>query len=574
MSGRIALALAFGMLLMPCAAERATGNIKNVRDYGAVGDGITDDTEAVQRALDEVGGTGGGIVSLPTGNYLIETHLNVPSFVTLEGVWTIPTAFSQMQGSTLLAVEGEGNEEATPFIMLQPNATLKGVTVFYPNQDEADIKPYPWCIAAIGDNPSIIDVLLVNPYLGVYFGTQKWGHRVGRYFIRNLYGQPLRKGIFVDGCLDIGRIENVHFWPFWAKPDNGFTQKHGEAFIFGRTDWQYCFNTFTYGYKVSYKFIRTDMGVCNGNFLGIGAEGGDMAIYVEDCSSLSLLITNGEFSSFGLGTKYEVATGPEFTGSIQFQNCSFWGPTKNIAFLQGQGTSSFDNCNFVRWSYQEAPQPAIDCFGGELSVTGCKFRATGAQVHLREAVQQAVFADNLCRGPELILNESKGQAVIHSNVFAEYPEEEKGAIVVDNAMMKGTSDSGYFEADKAWSTYAGGKSYLGSTAWISPATQESKARWTVNIKRSGNYEVFVWFGAEKKAEKNATNATFAIRHRKGFWHKNNVLLTRHEVDTTEKPAEWRSLGTYSFSRKDDVYVEVSNNANGRVLADAIKFVPR
>ena len=47
---------------------------------------------------------------------------------------------------------------------------------------------------------------------------------------------------------------------------------NGEAFVFGRTDWQYVFNTFCYGYRVGYRFIETKEGMCNGNFLGIGAD--------------------------------------------------------------------------------------------------------------------------------------------------------------------------------------------------------------------------------------------------------------------------------------------------------------
>lgn len=40
----------------------------NVIDYGAVGDGITDDTEAIQKALDAANGD---VVLLPPGIYRI-----------------------------------------------------------------------------------------------------------------------------------------------------------------------------------------------------------------------------------------------------------------------------------------------------------------------------------------------------------------------------------------------------------------------------------------------------------------------------------------------------------------------
>ena len=45
--------------------------------------------------------------------------------------------------------------------------------------------------------------------------------------------------------------------------------------MFACTDWEYVFNTFSYGYALGYNFIQSKSGACNGNFLGIGA---DMAV--------------------------------------------------------------------------------------------------------------------------------------------------------------------------------------------------------------------------------------------------------------------------------------------------------
>ncbi|HNT36096.1 MAG TPA: hypothetical protein PKH07_14005, partial [bacterium] len=428
----------------------------------------------------------------------------------------------------------------------------------------------PWCIAGFGDNPTIIDVLMVNPYQGVDFGTQAGGQRTGRHFIRNLFGQPLRTGIYINGCLDIGRIENVHFWPFWM--DDSYTSKYGEAFVFGKADWHYVFNTFTYGYNVGYKFIQTSDGVCNGNFLGIGADGSHTAILVEQCSPLGLLITNGEFSSFSGDSPNEVVTGPDFTGTIQFQNCAFWGSAKNIGFLQGNGAVSFQNCNFVRWSYHEAPQPALDVWGGELSVVGCRFRTTGPQLHLREDVKQAVVTGNLSRAPELIVNESLGQVVLNSNVHAEFPQEEKHAVVVDNAMMEGSCIQGAFEGGAGWKMYAGGGSYLGSTAWAPAGQGEFTATWKPSLKRSGKYEVFVWYGDEKAEAKNATNAEFAVTHSERSWISWIQTTSKVTVDMSDNNRRWVSLGTWRFQRNIAAQVQLTNEADGRVLADAVKFV--
>ena len=112
------LALLCTVSFAACAAQQPSR--VNVMDYGAKGDGVTDDTAAFTAALNAVGGQGGTVFA-PTGNYMIKSHLVVPPNVTLEGVWTIPTAFSQMKGTTLLAVEGAGSEDGPAFITLNIN---------------------------------------------------------------------------------------------------------------------------------------------------------------------------------------------------------------------------------------------------------------------------------------------------------------------------------------------------------------------------------------------------------------------------------------------------------------------
>ena len=303
----------------------------SVRDFGAAGDGVEDDTGAFADAMAAVAKSG-GTVKVPVGNYLISTHLSVPNNVTLEGVWRIPTAWTANLGSTLLAVEGAGSEDGTAFITLGTNSTLKGITVFYPDQKMDSVTPYPWCVAGSGgDNSSIVDCLLVNPYQAVGFGTRN----SGRHYIRGLYGQPLRRGIFVDKCYDVGRIENVHFWPFWGWDGHPELQKwmweNGETFIFGRTDWEYVLNTFVFGYKTGYRFIQTASGAMNGNLLGIGADATNVAVLVEQTQKPGLLITNGQFVSFGGQQPTEVVVKATHDGVVQFQNCSYWGPAAQIA---------------------------------------------------------------------------------------------------------------------------------------------------------------------------------------------------------------------------------------------------
>ena len=66
--------------------DKGGGGVWNVKhpDFGGIGDGATDDTDAIQGAIIEAWAAGGGIVRIPTGTYLT-TGLILYPFVILEG---------------------------------------------------------------------------------------------------------------------------------------------------------------------------------------------------------------------------------------------------------------------------------------------------------------------------------------------------------------------------------------------------------------------------------------------------------------------------------------------------------
>lgn len=58
----------------------------NVKDYGATGDGSTDDRAAIQSAISAANSAGGGVVYLPAGTYMLSSSLTLPSNIHLQGV--------------------------------------------------------------------------------------------------------------------------------------------------------------------------------------------------------------------------------------------------------------------------------------------------------------------------------------------------------------------------------------------------------------------------------------------------------------------------------------------------------
>jgi hypothetical protein len=421
------------------SGQPARSFARNVLEFAAKGDGKTDDTAAFQKALDAAHAAGGGVVHAPAGRYLIAGSLNVPEGAVLQGIFHGPTSHANFRdgvaippptadGTMLLATGGRGKEDGTPLITQEANTTVAGLTIFYPDQNwETTPVEYPWTIRMHGNNCTVDNVELVNSWRGIKAVL------ASRHLIRNVTGQPLRVGIFVDEIYDIGRIENVHFYPWWKGIPvmHKFMHQYGESFIFGRTDWEYVLNTFSIDYHIAYHFIEGKTGACNGNFLGIGADGSQYAFVIESVQQPGLLITNGEFVSLdaaewateGLSKPTGAGDGSIEDGPIQvlvkermngrvwnrgpvrFVNCSFWGPCRQIARLESDTTLGFGDCTFCQW---DKANPAIAALAGDLSVNFCDFRQTGQQVYLGPQVNQAVIAGNMARGKWNIVNDATG----------------------------------------------------------------------------------------------------------------------------------------------------------------------
>jgi hypothetical protein len=386
-----------------------------------VGDGKIDNTKALQQAVDQMAKAGGGTVQFPRGNFMFAGHVNIPNNVTVAGIWTSVPAHNGVRdpgfpkptddGTTFLVTENAGTEDAPPFITLNTNSTLRGVVIFYPNQTTTEVPTaYPYAVAMRGKNPAILDCELLNPYNGIDASTSE------RHLIRNISGQPLRRGIYVDAIYDIGRIENVHFNPWYSMKGKlwRWQVENGEAFIFGRADWEYVLNTFCLGYHAGYRFIKTKAGVCNGNFLGIGADDCENSIIVDDSAIYGLLITNGEFVAMEGDDPTMVRVSPTNTGVVRFLNCAFWGPCNQNAVIEGKGTVGFSDCTFVQWGGKQHDRAAIQGKNGTVMVQGCTFREDAPQVQLDKGVKRAVITGNVLTGETRIENKCDHAAIANN----------------------------------------------------------------------------------------------------------------------------------------------------------------
>lgn len=63
----------------------------NIRDFGAVGDGRTDDTIAIKSAMAFIASQNGGTLTFPAGNYVVTSSVTLPSGIVIQGVSGLST---------------------------------------------------------------------------------------------------------------------------------------------------------------------------------------------------------------------------------------------------------------------------------------------------------------------------------------------------------------------------------------------------------------------------------------------------------------------------------------------------
>ena len=416
--------------LLKIQDDPALGYI-NVRSppYNAQGDGKTDDTGAFQQALNDAGNSGGGIVFAPEGNYLIGAHLTLPAATVLKGVashvqryWGDPGKKSVF-GTTLLAVADAGNENGTPFINLAGDSSgVEGLAIFYPNQVAKNPPtPYPWAIR-LGqagqsiENNFVKNVLLVNPWKGIDAAT----NQPPRHWFENIYGQPLAMGISVDQCYDIGRINHIHFWPFWSSdPDLwDWVNNNGITFLFQRTDWEIVEDVFSWGYQTGMAFRASTNGACNGQFTDINFDNVDIGIDITYTQPWGIMFSNLNLANAKGGSNRIGIVGRQLNDSnpndavLVIRGASFWGWFNQEIVWINPGLISISDSIFRHWNNT---YPAINIIRGRAMINNNYFEdVIGRAVVVSTEAQKVTVVNNHLNGNNIDAPSSPAIVVVNN----------------------------------------------------------------------------------------------------------------------------------------------------------------
>ncbi|MFP3867806.1 MAG: right-handed parallel beta-helix repeat-containing protein [Desulfobacteraceae bacterium] len=160
----------------------ALGSWLDVQAYGAKGDGKTDDTKAIQSALNTARDAGGGVVWFPKGTYKITgTGLNIDDFsnVTLDGV----------KGASKLYYVGTSSWESVIKGARCQNITIRNLNI-YSDAETVDTKGFFYGVQFASGTPTTTDILIENceiynsRHYGIRFSTS---YELERITVRNNY---------------------------------------------------------------------------------------------------------------------------------------------------------------------------------------------------------------------------------------------------------------------------------------------------------------------------------------------------------------------------------------------------
>ncbi|MEU4396496.1 hypothetical protein [Kribbella sp. NPDC023855] len=149
-----------------------------------------------------------------------------------------------------------------------------------------------------------------------------------------------------------------------------------------------------------------------------------------------------------------------------------------------------------------------------------------------------------------------------SFVDAPWPADVRDEVVVDN------DELGYLTVrGAAWPAGTGVPGYRGGNyRSVAAGTGERAVGWRLVVPRDGEYEVQVSHTAHQN---RASNAPFTITHAGGT----SVVRVDQRVAGTPEPrgGSWVSLGKYRLA-EGLTTIELSNDANGVVVADAVRLL--
>lgn len=338
--------------------------------------GTTALDSALTTAITSLVALGGGEVLLPFGTLRITTpNFAVPNKVVIRGQGSRPfNRFGQTIPDCTEIIFDYAASSSNHGFILGTHAGIKGVRIFYKQQVTRDLKDpttnvvqaapysYGWAIKADDSQSYYIsgnvveDVMILNAYQGISM------NRANQFRLVNIYGDPLKEGVLVDNCFDASYIEDVHFWPFYAKnyTAGGSTldaltvwiRANCRAFHFRRADFITVVKAGCFGRNQAF-YLETGSSATGGtwgDFHSCWADVCNVPIYADDVQSVSF--HGGFFNGGGdsTGRSPIVTTSSDLRGDLRFIGTRIYAALVGVLVTSTTGKVDFNGCDLDMYS--------------------------------------------------------------------------------------------------------------------------------------------------------------------------------------------------------------------------------
>jgi hypothetical protein len=337
----------------------------SVKDFGAVGNGTTDDTAAIQAAINYAISVGKSVF-LPAGVYKISNTLTINAATEIVGDGWQPYSAYSLTGTPGLGSWISVTHTGSPAILVTQIAggQTNGVKLRNFAMKWAHAAPgvgwtptvYDFAIKVYGcADVTVEDMLLLNPYRGIQI-TGSLSTPAGRLNLDRVFGQPFNVGIDIDLSVDVSSIRRVHFWPFWSDNVNvlNWQKANGATFLrLARSDNTQISDIFGFGFQYGILITANAVGTASGTFgTNVSFDDTKRGIWIAANAQAS----SGAFSNVYLNANPAEVGADIFVGEADGANYQFSNLTISnsqqfgISVVGNNGNYKFSGIRILSWN--------------------------------------------------------------------------------------------------------------------------------------------------------------------------------------------------------------------------------
>lgn len=443
----------------------------SVKDFGAVGDGVTDDTNSFQLASNT-----GGIVIVPPGTYLIAGSVSLVYGTKFIG-YSKHGTLRPISGGGLVAIGGGSiilvtSITVSPFVYYSGNSFV-GLTFFYPNQLRTQVSPtvYP---PTFQFNPGGATETLVNNLwdscqaVNAYrFINVLVGHL--DFEFSNLEGCILFRGIETDGGGGTDFFKNIRFsyYYFCVLGDNAqiYAKANAIGLSIGRSDAVHMDRIYCGSLNVGIRFFLGTVNTASGPYgsiTGLSLDGNHYGIYSESTHPIGVNIV--DMMSNNDTNDIEIPGGASTTSFIQVTGGKTWG-TKGSSF-------------HVAFASSVLKLSSMEMFG--CTVAGVNVGVSACDI----SMDSIRFGADMSGVPGLVTTTTCNSLMLSNNEFVAAPTINNPAVVVGGyARYRG--NSALYDRDAQTIMYTNSNVATGATVNLAKVTLTANLGAVVRVESYG-----------------------------------------------------------------------------------------